>query len=60
MLCWFDSEELRVEHKSHRAGTLFIAAAIYLFFLVVMIGIKFRRRNIVVPQGYQSLDDGTQ
>ena len=55
-----DAKELKIEDKSHHTSTVFIAAAIYLFFLVIMIGIKFKRRNIVVPQGYQSLDDGSQ
>jgi hypothetical protein len=53
----FESQELRVEDKESHAYTLFVAAAIYLFTFVVTVGIKFRKKRVVVPLGYQVLDD---
>ena len=57
LLCEYSIEELSVKDKNDHAISVFISAAIYLFCLVVMIGIKFRKRSIVAPQGYQVLDD---
>lgn len=59
MLCWIDAEELRIEHKSDKVGTLFVAAAIYLFIFVVMIGVKYKKKRVVSHEGYQALDTNT-
>ncbi|OMJ92757.1 hypothetical protein SteCoe_4385 [Stentor coeruleus] len=58
-LCAANSEELKVEDKKDHASAVFIAAAIYLFIFIVMLGIKCRKRPIVVPQGYQVLDEAS-
>jgi hypothetical protein len=58
-LCAYDVEELKVEERHEKTASVFISAAIYLFILIVMIGIKCRKRQIVVPQGYQALDEAS-
>ncbi|OMJ67168.1 hypothetical protein SteCoe_35748 [Stentor coeruleus] len=58
-LCAANSDELKVENKKDHVYSVFIAAAIYLFIFVVMLGVKCRKRPIVVPQGYQVLDEAS-
>jgi hypothetical protein len=59
ILCLANSEELKVEKKEEHGYTVLVAAAIYLFCFIVMIGIKCRKKQVVVPQGYQVLDDAS-
>jgi hypothetical protein len=55
-LCLFDSKEIPITNKYVHGYTVLIAAAMYLFFFVIMIGIKFKKRTVVHFQDYQALD----
>ena len=50
----FDVEELRVENKTEHSTSLFIAAAIYVFSLIVASGVKLRK-NTIGQQDYHEL-----